>query len=117
MSYPEPPAQHSNNAAGVSHHGSSGTEELISSRVLYYTLQHPLRVLQFPSEEKLNSAALMTDVQQSRYERRIMQVSNILVQYPLTIHTTLQHVQQPNPQYYATLYYTLVPAAPRFMHN
>jgi len=62
MSYPEPPAQHSNNAGGVSHHGSSGTEELISSSVLHYPLQHPLRVLQIPSEEKLNSAALMTDV-------------------------------------------------------
>jgi len=46
-----------------------------------------------------------------------MQVSNILVQFPLTIHTTLRHVQQPDPHYYATLYYTLVPAAPRFMHN
>jgi len=46
-----------------------------------------------------------------------MQVSNILVQFPLTIHTTLQHVQQLNPHYYATLYYTLVLAAPRFMHN
>jgi len=62
MSYLEPPAQHSNVAAGVSHHGSSGTEELISSSVLHFTLQHPLRVLQFPREEKLNSAALMTDV-------------------------------------------------------
>jgi len=26
-----------------------------------------------------------------------MQVSKILVQFPLTIHTTLQHVQQTNP--------------------
>jgi hypothetical protein len=46
-----------------------------------------------------------------------MQVSNVLVQFPLTIHTTLQHVQQLNPHYYATLYYTLVPAGPGFMHN
>jgi hypothetical protein len=53
MNYPEPPAQHSIDAAGVSHHGSSSTEELISSRVLYYTLQHPLRVLLIPREEKL----------------------------------------------------------------
>jgi len=45
MRHPEQPAQHFNNAAGVSHHGSFGTEELISFSVLHYNLQHPVRVL------------------------------------------------------------------------
>lgn len=67
-----------------------------------------MRVLKIQREEKLNSAALMTDVsiQQSRYERRIMEVSNTPVLFPFDHphHTTTRTATKPSLLCHAILY-------------
>lgn len=93
MSYPESSAKHPNSAALLTaEHGSSGKEELMHFTTAHYTLYNPLRVLKIQRKQQLHPASLQ--IQQSCYERPIAQVSNELVQFPLTCHnTTSQHVQ------------------------